>query len=200
MQVEGEERGMTSGHRDVLSNPRAAALQNKALWRQRILMFYSERRPAHYRAPPVYSSSNKPLVFFWNIGNMHWNLVRVQTGLRKQIEIYEPMGKLASRSNLGGYSSEGLSLRSVPRDLITWLDRVCPCGGPAGWRARTFSAITSQHQGNGFDCGVACLLYAEKCGQGQEKEDISRYTNQEDITSYRALLRSYLAELGKQKK
>jgi hypothetical protein len=44
-------------------------------------------------APPNYSgSANRPLVFFWNIGNMHWNLVRVQLGARKEIEIYEPMG------------------------------------------------------------------------------------------------------------
>jgi hypothetical protein len=128
---------------------------------------YTSQRPSWY-SPPKYESANKPLVFFWNIGNMHWNLVRVNTGARKDIEVYEPMGKLTSRANVH-YKSEGLSLRSVPRDLISWLDDICPLSTAGGWKSRTVAAITSQQQGNGFDCGVACLLYAEKCGQGFEK-------------------------------
>lgn len=143
--------------------------------------------PAHYTKPASYASPNRPLVFFWNIGNMHWNLVRVFTGSSKHIEVFEPMGRPTSRSQ-GGYASAGLSLRSVPRTLITWLDAVCPLPTPGGWRARTRSAITSQQQGNGFDCGVACLLYAEKCAQGREKEDICDGTDQSEITAYRAQL------------
>ncbi len=36
-----------------------------------------------------------------------------------------------------------------------------------GWLSLAKSAIKLRHQLTGFDCGVACLLYAEKCGQGQ---------------------------------
>ena len=177
--------------------------------------------PPQY-SPPVYLSTNKPLIFFWNIGNMHWNLVRVRTGLHKEIEVFEPMGKLTSRARVQ-YKSEGLSLRSVPPHLIEWLDTVCPLPTADGWKARTVSAITSAHQGNGFDCGVACLLYAEKCGLGMEKviilllfiavrgcarprphtrthantlppqEDINLTTDQREITRYRQLLAAYFA-------
>jgi hypothetical protein len=93
------------------------------------------------------------------------------------------------------YKTEGLSLRSVPRHLITWLDAVCPLQTPGGWRSRTVSAITSQHQGNGFDCGVACLLYAEKCGQSMEKEDVCAGTDQAEITDYRITLQGYFDRL-----
>jgi hypothetical protein len=34
----------------------------------------------------------RPLLFFWNIGNMHWNFFRIRLGLRKEIELFEPMG------------------------------------------------------------------------------------------------------------
>ena len=53
-----------------------------------------------------------------------------------------------------------------------------------------------QQQGNGFDCGVACLLYAEKCGQALEREDIGAGTDQLAITWYRALLQRYLQQLA----
>ena len=136
-------------------------------------------------------------MFFWNIGNMHWNLIRVHTGTTKAIEVFEPMGKPAHRAGSSqSYTSEGLSLRSVPRHLIEWLDVVCPLPTEGGWRARTVSAITCQQQGNGFDCGVACLLYAEKCGQAQEREDIGAGTNQHAITWYRALLQHYFQQLA----
>ena len=128
---------------------------------------------------------------------MHWNLIRVHTGPAKLIEVFEPMGKPGHRTGSAQpYKSEGLSLRSVPRHLIEWLDVVCPLPTEGGWRARTVSAITSQQQGNGFDCGVACLLYAEKCGQRQEREDIGAHTNQRAITWYRNLLQRYFQELS----
>lgn len=84
----------------------------------------------------------------------------------------------------------------MPRHLIEWLDVVCPLATEGGWRARTVSAITSQQQGNGFDCGVACLLYAEKCGQRQEREDIGLHTDQQAITWYRQLLQEYFHTLA----
>jgi len=152
----------------------------------------SDRPPPGY-APPRYASDNKPLLFFWNQGSNHWNLVRVQTGLRKVIEVFEPMGKLTSRLK-GQHKSEGLSLRSVPGALIQWLDAVCPLPTADGWKARTVASITCQQQGNGYDCGVACLLYAEKCLQGYEKEDVMGTTDQLEITRYRRLLASYFAK------
>jgi hypothetical protein len=92
---------------------------------------------------------------------------------------------------------------------VQWLDTVCPLSVPGGWRSRTRSAIREQQQGNGFDCGVACLLYAEKCGQvcacaqvnilsqhymmqGYAAEDIGAHTDQDEITWYRAVLQAYL--------
>jgi hypothetical protein len=33
-----------------------------------------------------------PLLFFWNPGNNHWNLIRIQTAPTPAIEVFEPMG------------------------------------------------------------------------------------------------------------
>ena len=148
---------------------------------------------------PVYASKNKPLLFFYNAGGMHWVFVRVLMGLRKRIELYEPMGKPQKSSSRSGgvhgqatgYYSEGLSLRSVPRPLVLWLDAVCPLSTEGGWKVRSLSAITRQHQVNGFDCGVACLLYAEKSAQNFEAETICNGTEQSDITAYRRLVVNY---------
>jgi len=63
------------------------------------------------------------------------------------------------------------------------------------WLRRSHSAITVQHQVTGFDCGVACLLYAEKCAQGMMREDINTTTSQGDLTAYRAALQDRLGEL-----
>lgn len=125
--------------------------------------------------------------------------VRVLMGLRKRIELYEPMGKPQKSSSRSGgvhgqatgYYSEGLSLRSVPRPLVLWLDAVCPLSTEGGWKVRSLSAITRQHQVNGFDCGVACLLYAEKSAQNFEAETICNGTEQSDITAYRRLVVNY---------
>ncbi len=38
--------------------------------------------------------TQRPLVFFWNIGNMHWNILRIRLGLYKEIELFEPMGSV----------------------------------------------------------------------------------------------------------
>jgi hypothetical protein len=58
--------------------------------------------------------------------------------------------------------------------------------------ARTESAITHAHQVSGFDCGVACLLYADKCGRGHSGEQINAQTNQHAITVFRHQLRAEL--------
>ncbi|POM74902.1 Ubiquitin-1-specific protease, partial [Phytophthora palmivora] len=100
--------------------------------------------------------SATPLVFVVNVDRIHWNLFRVQLEPTPTLQLFEPMGKLASRS--------GISYRSVPRAVIEWLDGCYP--QQKGWLERTVSAITKKHQISGFDCGVACLLYADKCGRG----------------------------------
>ncbi len=44
----------------------------------------------------------------------------------------------------------------------------------------------------GYDCGVACLLYGEKAGQGASAEDIDRGTTQRHITAYRGLVQRFI--------
>jgi hypothetical protein len=51
--------------------------------------------------------------------------------------------------------------------VIKWLDICCPLLDGKSWLTVGYSAITKQQQFTNFDCGVACLLYAEKCGQEQ---------------------------------
>ena len=51
--------------------------------------------------------------------------------------------------------------------MIEWLDMCCPLREGSSWLSVGLSAITNQQQVTNFDCGVACLLYAEKCGQQQ---------------------------------
>lgn len=71
-------------------------------------------------------------------------------------------------------------------------------GNDGGWFGRAYSAITRQQQTTGFDCGVATLLYAEKCGQGQMRQDVNAWTDQADMTAYRVSLQKYVHEaLGK---
>ena len=60
------------------------------------------------------------------------------------------------------------------------------------WLTRVTSAITRQQQMTGFDCGVACLLYAEKCGQRIMCEDVDATTTQEEITEFRGILQTFL--------
>lgn len=107
-----------------------------------------------------YEDVSRPIVVVFNIQNIHWNLVRVIRSPEPQLQLFEPMGKPASRR-------EGLNYRLIPRSLITWLDRCCPRADGSSWLTVGISAITKQQQINSFDCGVACLLYAEKCGLGQ---------------------------------
>lgn len=163
-------------------------------------LLHSDRPPSSTLPLATYTSTNRPLLLFHNAGGNHWVVVRVDTGMRKRIELFEPFGKPpVSRTTV--YKADGLSLRSVPRHLLAWLDAVCPLPSSMapqgqGWKERSFSAVTSAHQDNGFDCGVACLLYAEKCGQGQEAATIRSHTDQESITGYRELLRRYLKQVA----
>ena len=102
----------------------------------------------------------RPIVLLCNSGNIHWTLVRVNFTPTPELQLFEPMGKPANRTGQ-------LSFRYIPRNIIRWLDTCCPLQGGKTWLSVTSSAITSRHQFTSFDCGVACLLYAEKCGLGQ---------------------------------
>ena len=180
----------------------------------------TQHLPGAAYTPTSYSSANPTLVFFSNVGAVHWTVVRVDLGSRKRIEVYEPFGMAESgrsttaelarekdgaggsgdgsgTSSLGpgyhSYSTAGLSLRSVPKDLLAWLDAASPLPTPGGWRARSRSAITRQQQANGWDCGVAGLLYAEKIGMGLEAETICKTTDQKQISAHRNCIMAWLA-------
>ncbi|KAE9021627.1 hypothetical protein PF011_g4858 [Phytophthora fragariae] len=135
---------------------------------------------------PVDYESDASLVFIVNVDRIHWNLFRVQLGETPKLQLFEPMGRLASRS--------GISYRSVPRAVIEWLDVCYP--QHKGWMQRTVSAITNKQQVSGFDCGVACLLYADKCGRGQTGEQINAQIDQEAITAFRKELPRQLHSIG----
>ncbi len=77
------------------------------------------------------------------------------------------MGKPAKRQTGSTHARSGVGHRYITKELINWLNECYPLGGidTEGWISRSCSAITSQQQTTGFDCGVATLLYAEKCGQ-----------------------------------
>jgi hypothetical protein len=160
----------------------------------------------------------RPLLFFWNEGRNHWNLVVVRTngaaGTRGggaaagdaearmspagdgcMVEVFEPYGRTSrggSRGAEDGGSADRMSRRNVPAELIAWLDAACPLDQEGGWFERTFSAITRQHQETGFDCGVACLLYAELVARGVARQDIELDVDQEDFTVHRKLISSLL--------
>jgi hypothetical protein len=101
-----------------------------------------------------------PIVIIFNMNNIHWNLIRIIFSPKPELQLFEPMGKPMSRHR-------GLSYRNIPRSVISWLDHVYPLANGVSWITIGESAITQQQQINSYDCGVACLLYAEKCGLGQ---------------------------------
>jgi len=121
--------------------------------------------------------NTKPILCIFNSNNIHWNVVRVVFEPCCSLELYEPMGKPSSRRG-------GVSHRDIPRNLINWLDRRWPLTGSAlcssgtkgrdvrkSWISLGTSMITSQQQFTNYDCGVACLLYAEKLAQGKVRLD-----------------------------
>lgn len=162
---------------------------------------------------PIIYSEKRSVVFFTHVNNIHWNLLRVEHEPVPELQLFEPMGRpprrtSRTRANTGGRCSSaarGNSFRCIPKGVYRWLDSMWPmdsdAGGPSvgtkrkapsdGWASRTYSAITRQQQTTGFDCGVASLLYAEKCGQGEMREDIDAWTSQKDMTKYRQALQRY---------
>ena len=47
---------------------------------------------------------------------------------------------------------------------------------------------------NSHDCGVAALLYAERCGLGHSAEEINTVT-QVDLSAYRQLLKDFTSRV-----
>ena len=65
--------------------------------------------------------SHMPIVFFVNVKNMHWNLVRIQHWPTKELQLFEPMGKPAARN-----ANKQISVRDLPPYVIKWLDAWWP--------------------------------------------------------------------------
>lgn len=107
------------------------------------------------------------------------------------LSVCPPLSKPLKRN--GG---RGVSARALPRAVIAWLDQVAPLADGTGWLSHAMSAITEQQQFTGFDCGVACLLYAEKAAQQQAWQDIRAFTNQAEISQFRETLHEYFNAVG----
>lgn len=145
-----------------------------------------------------YDDPTKSFVFICNAQNIHWNLIRVIRHPHPELQLFEPMGKPTNRRG-------GLNFRAVPKQVIEWLDHCCPLLGGKSWLSAGLSAITKQQQYTAFDCGVACLLYAEKCGQGQVRTlaEKNSKSNLENVTillifySYRIKKTSIISPLKK---
>jgi hypothetical protein len=133
----------------------------------------------------LHYNHSRPIVLLYNNNSIHWTLIRIQYLPEPSIQLFEPMGKPQHRNGQ-------LSYRDVPRAVVRWLDTCCPLPDGKSWLTVTSSAITKQQQFTSFDCGVACLLYAEKCGLGHDKDDINALTSQEHITEYRKVLQEYI--------
>ena len=115
-------------------------------------------------------------------------MIRIAFTPQPELQLFEPMGKPSARRI-------GLNYRSIPRGVINWLDICYPLSAKVSWQTVGVSAITTQQQFTTFDCGVACLLYAEKAAQGKTKEEINDYTTQDDITQYRKIIKTYVSFL-----
>lgn len=141
------------------------------------------------RGQPLNNDSAQ-IVLITNVSRIHWNMVRIGRirGL-ESLQVYEPMGM----SRRGG-EGRGLSLRTVPKALVAWLDSEHALASGKSWLSLGRSAITTQQQLNGSDCGVAALLYAELAGLGRTAEEINSQTRQDDISSYRAILRQLVQQ------
>jgi hypothetical protein len=68
-------------------------------------------------------------------------------------------------------------------------------GAADGWASRVRPAIGPQMEADVRRSAAACLLCAEKCGQLQEKEDISEGTTRSELSGFRSRLREICAEL-----
>jgi hypothetical protein len=101
----------------------------------------------------------RPILLICNAQNIHWNLIRIVFKPHPEIQLFEPIGKPTNRR-------QGLNFRAIPRQVIEWLDIWCTLPSGESWITLGKSVVTRQQQFTPYDCGVACLLYAEKCAQG----------------------------------
>ena len=105
-----------------------------------------------------------PIVCVFNSRDIHWNIVRINFYPVRNLQLFEPMGKPVSRRVKPVTT---MSYRDIPATLIKWLDSRWPMEKKQSWLTVGTSVITTQQQYTTYDCGVACLLYAEKCAVGQ---------------------------------
>lgn len=177
---------------------------------------------------PVDLASVAQFVLCNNLNDNHWTMIRISLRpRRRELSLFEPMGlpqARRSKSNAaaarraraaagaGGGRSQGgrgggagvssaVSTRNFPRRLLQWLESVWPTPpGDPTWGELAYSAIKKRQQLTGFDCGVACLLYAEKCGMGMDRQHIARSTSQRHITAYRQVLSDLMGQVMQKKK
>ena len=165
------------------------------------------------------SSRPRQLLFLHNANFNHWNLVRVILPSEHSLAglyLYEPFGLAQRRSHL--------SRRDFPRGLIEWLDTNIPIPASSeragrantkatkrkhqrtsSWLDVSVSAVAMRVQDNSFDCGVAGLLYGEKCAQEAAcSENLpttqtanGAWVDQPQITRFRSLLLEYMNDLSK---
>lgn len=178
---------------------------------------------------PVNLRQVKQIVLCNNLNDNHWTMIRISiTHQRRELSLFEPMGlpqtrksktnaaaarraRVASAGGAGGRrrgvrgqciapSGSAVSARNFPRRFLQWLESVWPTpDGEMTWGELAHSAIKKRHQLTGFDCGVACLLYAEKCGMGMDRQHIARSTSQRHITAYRQVLSDLMSTVMKQR-
>lgn len=101
-----------------------------------------------------------PKCFVWlvNNKNVHWSLLRATFRPIRQLELFDPLGTFSR--------GKQLSARKVPINVLNFLNSAYPFPDKKdSWLYHSCNAVTSAHQQNAFDCGVACLLYVKKCGQ-----------------------------------
>jgi hypothetical protein len=160
------------------------------------------------------SSRPRQLLFLHNANSNHWNLVRVilpNENSPAGLYLYEPFGLAQRRSHL--------SKRDFPKGLIEWLDTNIPLQSDAAargdgsrkrkpshtrgsWLDVSVSAVAMRVQANGFDCGVAGLLYGERCAQEAAcsahlpTTQTCAWVDQPQITRFRALLLEYMRDLA----
>lgn len=107
----------------------------------------------------VLKTSVDQYVWLVNNGNVHWCLARAILRPQRQLQLFDPLGNLSRR--------KAPNNRQIPRNIINWLNASFPFPDGESWQSCAIHAVTESHQQNSFDCGVACLLYAEKCGDSQ---------------------------------
>eukprot|EP01138_Halocafeteria_seosinensis_P012100 gb/GECG01012368.1/.p1 GENE.gb/GECG01012368.1/~~gb/GECG01012368.1/.p1 ORF type:complete len:752 (+),score=88.61 gb/GECG01012368.1/:1-2256(+) len=116
-----------------------------------------------------------PILVMLPLEGTEWFLTRIQWNPIPEIQIFDPAGTSFHQC------------REKLKPLISWLDCVHPL--PNGWLNATVEAASFSMR---EDTGVASLLFAEKCCQGQYRQDIDAWTEDKDVRDYRLIIQEYL--------